>query len=1246
MSLENSMVTSTPPTPPTAGRNGVPGGPARSNFSFVRYVWPTAYEECLKVERFVDADPVISCFYARKVLERVVNHIWAFRGLGDTGYLSLADMTRDREFVKCVGNDTMLRKMTILRKSGNDAAHADDMEGKQAPATPQKARAVVAHLYDLMAWAVRYHSANQQAAPGPQAAFDTSLLGQSAADASGIHVAGRSQAQTAAYLKKLAQQDEELKKNRLLLDEAKEAAREAEEKRLREAAQFELKRRSAEVRAKADLADAKEHAEAERAAAQQVEEKLAAKIEALEAKLAEQEAAAAERAGAGAQPDAPLAIGEAETRRQLIDPMLEAAGFSDDSITRELELHGMPNPSGVGYADYVLRDDDRTPLAVIEAKKSMESMSVGSQQVKLYADCIEREYGTRPVMLCTNGYHIDLIDDAANLPGSGVGYPAREVEGFPTAQQLRRMIGRRTMRALLSETPVDTEIAGGGARTYQLEAIRAVTETLEARRRRQALLVMATGTGKTRVAVATAKLLRQAGWVGKVLFLADRTALVNQAHKAFVSMYAESTPVNLIKNPEQVGDVYVTTYNTMMNLIGDDGDTPAKFGPFDFDLIVVDEAHRSVYNRFKRILEYFDAYVVGLTATPKSEIDHDTYALFEMEDKTPSFEYSLDEAVADGNLVPFKTARQDSLFLRRGMSYDELSPEEQLAWDTSDWGTDEDGGRLDPPGQVSSAEINRYLFNKDTIRKVLKTVVENGIRVGGDQLGKTIIFARTQRHAELIKQVFDATFPEYSRTGASVITTHTKYAQSALDEFADPDGDVNIAISVDMLDTGVDVPEVVNLVFFKPVYSPTKFWQMVGRGTRLRPDLFGPGTDKTHFLIFDFCGNVDEFYRGEARDSATGRPRSLSEKLFDARVGLLAQLDKHAKAPEMRAGLADSLHASAASVPLGHIMVRPGDKEILVRYRERSAWNDVDEEKAEQLSRHLGHLPLNTMKEPETAKRFDLVILKLQVGLLDHSPEFAALRQRVERMANDLMAVSSTIPMVAERRSFLERALDPEWWNNVTVEDLETIRIGMRSLIQFVPKGKRNAVTLDIQDEMGELTIDDEMPSQLPGTGSYPSQLEQQLREVLQEHANDLAMIKLRSARTLNAEDVAALEAVVAQAGRGSAGSTESIDKLRERMGGDSIPAFIRRLVGLDEAAVREQFADLLSNTSFNAAQIRFIKMLVDVLVHNGGVAYEEIFQPPFDEEGSVVDIFHNKTDFIVDLRKRLERIEATAQAT
>ena len=290
---------------------------------------------------------MISCFYARKVLERVVSHIWVLRNLGDSRDFSLAQMTRDRAFTECVKNETMLRKMTLVRKSGNHAAHADDMEGKQAPTSPQRAREAAGHLYDLMAWAVRYHSASPHAAPGPQASFDYRLLGQTADDSSGIHVAGRSQAQTAEYLKKLEQKDEELQENRLLLNEAQEAARQAEEKRLREAAQFELKRRSTEIKAKAEIADAQEQAEAEREAARQVKDELAAKIEALQEQLAEQQAAAAERAGVAAPSAAPLAISEAETRRQLIDPMLEAAGFSDDSVTRELEfclLYTSPSP--------------------------------------------------------------------------------------------------------------------------------------------------------------------------------------------------------------------------------------------------------------------------------------------------------------------------------------------------------------------------------------------------------------------------------------------------------------------------------------------------------------------------------------------------------------------------------------------------------------------------------------------------------------------------------------------------------------------------------------------------------------------------------------------------------------------------------------------------------------------------------------------------------------------------------------
>ncbi|KAB1501319.1 DEAD/DEAH box helicase [Corynebacterium sp. 320] len=1226
--------------PPASSNHG--HATPRSNFNFLRYIWPKAHEECLKVERFVDADPVISCFYARKVVERVVHHIWAFRSLGPTERRSLLDLMKDRAFYEEVRSTTIMEKLHILRKNGNNAAHADDLQGRLTPATSDKARHTAGHLYDVMVWAARHHSAYPELAPGPQAGFDPSLLGQASADTTGLHLPGRTQAETARYLKELEKKDQQYKQQKLLLDEAQQKMRDAEAQRLREKAKFELQRRNAQMQAQSQLADAEARAEAERVAKEEVERELAAQIEQLQAELAKQQASKSVDTG---RPTAPLAISEVETRRQLIDPMLADAGFTGDSITRELKLTGMPTPSGMGYADYVLWDDDRTPLAVIEAKKAMESMSAGAQQVKLYADCIERAYGQRPVMFCTNGFQIDIIDDAANLPGSGAGYPAREVEGFPNAPQLRRMIARRNTRSSLANMEVDPEIAGAGGRVYQLEAIRALTETLEQQRHRQALLVMATGTGKTRVAVATAKLLRNAGWVGKVLFLADRTALVNQAHKAFLNLYPQSSPVNLLENPDQVGDVYISTHHTIMNLINDDGANSARFNPFDFDLIIVDEAHRSVYNHFGRILNYFDAYVLGLTATPKSDINHDTYALFGVDDNTPTYEYSLDEAIKDGNLVPFKTLKQESKFMHRGVKYDQLSPEEQVAWDMAEWGTDEDGSRLNPPDKVSSADINRYLYNRDTIRQVLKTVVEHAIRVGGDQLGKTIIFARSQKHAELIKEVFDAAFPEYSLKGASVITNHTRYPQSALNEFSQPNGPVNVAISVDMLDTGVDVPEVVNLVFFKPVYSPSKFWQMVGRGTRLCPNLFGPDRDKQNFLIFDFCDNIDQFFLGSATEVSVQRPHSLSEKLFTHRAYLLGQLDSHQVSPEFRTRLADELYTATASIPLDNIMVRPEDKETLLRFSTREEWNSLEERDVQNLVNHIAHLPLLTMKDSESAKRFDLLVLQLQADLLNSSPKFHTLREAVEKMADDLMAVSTNIPAVAQHRSFMERVLNVDWWAHVTVEDLEEIRLGLRDLIQFIPKSKRSPVILDIADEMGELSVEEFTPHAAVTTVSYMTSVEQRLRDLLEEHSNNVAMMKLRTARPLTATDVATLESIVAEADGGEPGYSEGIEELRQRLGGDSIPAFIRRLVGLDKTAMLEEFQDLLNNSTLTAAQIRFIKTLVDVLVHNGGVTYEEIFQAPFDEEGSVIDIFDGRTGVIVELREHLEKIERSAKA-
>jgi len=395
--------------------------------------------------------------------------------------------------------------------------------------------------------------------------------------------------------------------------------------------------------------------------------------------------------------------------------------------------------------------------------------------------------------------------------------------------------------------------------------------------------VMATGSGKTRTVIALAKQLQENGWAKRILFLADRTALVKQAARAFREHLPASTTVNLLEDKTAEGRVYVATYPTMMNLIDDVGEGGRRFGPGHFDLIVVDEAHRSIYAKYGAIFDHFDALLVGLTATPKDEVDHNTYRLFHLEDGVPTDAYGLDEAVADGYLVPPRAYAVPTQFLRRGIRYDDLSEEEKDQWDGLDWGED---GVI--PDEVSAAELNSILFNEDTVDKVLETLVTHGYRVeGGDRIGKTIVFAVNHLHAEFIQKRFDLAYPELGGQTARVITYQSgPYAQTLIDDFSQVAKQPDIAISVDMLDTGIDVPEVLNLVFFKPVRSKTKFWQMIGRGTRLRPDLFGPGQDKRDFLVFDFCGNLEFFSQDLPSGEGHIQP-SLSERIFEARVALV-----------------------------------------------------------------------------------------------------------------------------------------------------------------------------------------------------------------------------------------------------------------------------------------------------------------------------------------------------------------------
>ncbi len=329
-------------------------------------------------------------------------------------------------------------------------------------------------------------------------------------------------------------------------------------------------------------------------------------------------------------------------------------------------------------------------------------------------------------------------------------------------------------------------------------------------------------------------------------------------------------------------------------------DGQRRFGAGHFDLIIIDEAHRSVYQKYRAIFDYFDSLLVGLTATPKDEIDHNTYGLFDLETGVPTDAYALDEAVADGHLVPPRAVSVPLKFQREGIKYDDLSEEEKEQWDALEW--NEDGTT---PDAVDAAALNKWLFNTDTVDKVLAHLMTNGLKVaGGDRLGKTIIFAKNNAHADFIAERFNVNYPHYNGHFARTITYKTEYAQSLIDDFSNKDKMPHIAISVDMLDTGIDVPEVVNLVFFKIVRSKTKFWQMLGRGTRLCLDLFGPGKDKAFFYIFDYCQNLEFFSQNPGySDGSASEP--LSTRLFKARLEMIAELDKKLEASRQVAERAD-----------------------------------------------------------------------------------------------------------------------------------------------------------------------------------------------------------------------------------------------------------------------------------------------------------------------------------------------------
>lgn len=957
---------------------------------------------------------------------------------------------------------------------------------------------------------------------------------------------------------------------------------------------------------------------------QQERDALDTELQVLRDQLAER------RAQSEQQPDT-HDYSEAKTRLYLIDVDLHRAGWPlNQKQDREYEVTGMPNNQGVGYVDYVLWGDDGKPLAVVEAKKTTVDPAVGQQQAKLYADCLESMHGQRPIIFYTNGYETFLWDDTA--------YPPRRASGFYKKEELSRLILRRSQRQSLSAASINDKIV---ERYYAKRAIGSIFSQFT-QSRRKALLVMATGTGKTRMAIALVDALQRAGWVKRALFLADRVSLVNQAVGAFKKHLPESSPVNLVTDKNTEGRVFVSTYPTMMGLIDETKDNEARFGVGHFDLVIIDEAHRSVYQKYGAIFRYFDSMLVGLTATPREEVDRNTYDLFELEPGVPTDAYELDTAVADGFLVPPRVQQVDLKFPREGIDYEARSDEEKEQWESIDWGDGVEPGAL--PDRVNAAAINSWLFNKDTVDKVLQYLMEHGHKVeGGDRLAKTIIFARNHDHAKFIEARFNHHYPHYAGHFARIIDHYAKYPQSLIDDFSQKDKTPHIAISVDMLDTGIDVPEVANLVFFKPVYSKIKFWQMIGRGTRLCPELFGPGEDKPDFRVFDFCFNFDFFRENpEGIEGSNGTP--LGTRLFRARVQLLNHVQANPEFDQestIRGSLATGLHAEVSAMNRENFIVRM-HLEPVERFQRRDVWEQLSDDDLHSLQHDVAGLPSEMPTDDIESRMFDLTALRMQLALAENDMgTFESRRQRVTEIAM-LLEEKATIPVVKAQLEYLAAIQESGFWDGIDLDGLEELRLRLRGLVPFLDKKERKIVYTDFKDEI--IGVRDEAVLNLPKMTGL--QYEKKVKDYLRNHLDDLVIHRLRTNTPLTATDLQGLETTLAAIGEDD--GEMLLSGLLERSGAPSLVHFVRNLVGMDRNAAQAAFSRFLNDRSLNPSQIRFIEMVIDQLTARGVMEASALYEAPFSNlhSGGPDALFSGKDNVITGIFDALASLQPAAAAS
>jgi type I restriction enzyme R subunit len=1132
-----------------------------TNFQFLKNEFSVFYDRAVKAEQLVITDPRASLFYARMALEVAVNWMYTNdKSLEIPFDKGLHNLLLQPEF-KTQFNFKMYNELHLIKKTGNLAAH-------NKPVSDVDAHITIEQLFYFVKWFLKTYS--------QEVVEEIGIFNFECIPKKGESVLSKKQ------IKELQNQ---LSKE---LNTYQKQLEVKEEERQKLADENELFKKQIEI--------------------------LRAQIE-------------ANKVEANVEDEVSHPRNEAETRKYIIDVNLREAGWDlKGANDKEYKVDYMPestNKSETGYVDYVLWDDNGLPLALVEAKRTLESASKGENQAQLYADSLEKMHGRRPVMYYSNGYEIYLWDDQFYKQ-------ARLVHGFYTKAELQKVMFRRTHRKDIRIEPIDTEISG---RAYQMRSIKSIAEHFAGNDKRDgrligtnrgALLVLATGTGKTRTSIAFSKLLLECNWAKRILFLADRISLVKQAKSNFIKHLPEHSAVNLLEekdNPD--ARIAFSTYKTMMGLIDNSKNEEGRFyGVGHFDLIIVDEAHRSIYKKYHAIFDYFDALFLGLTATPKHSIDKNTYHIFGLADQSPTDAYTFQEAVDNvpRHLNPYKSIPVPTKFSREGIKYDELSEEEKEQFEEEIL----DGEEATGNEWIASSELNTWLFNKPTAIKTLQYVLKHGIKNrGGEELGKTIIFAKNRKHAQFLKDTFmELDKEQFGNDYVKVITHNEPKAQEFIERFCDEEKDrlPQIAISVDMMDTGIDAPSCVNLVFYKPVKSYSKFWQMIGRGSRLRPDLFGVGLDKTHFLIFDMCENF-EFFSENPKGIESSSQKSLTEILFGLRLRLAAylksdQFKETESLQEFKIELLDGLHQDIATLDLERFDVKM-KLEVVHEFGNdnREIWNHLSKRDVKRIEDELAVLVKPHKGDSDVARYYDKLLYTLIIKRLETPNKeeyvngFMIPISKVVKTSQKLLKKTS-IPAVKSKESLIKLPLEETFWKVEGIAHLEKLRKGVRELVKFIDPVDQRYVTTDFADYILEDEIKEgEFSNEADLDYDVPSPFQNnvhRLEQLIRENENHITISRIRKGETITKEELKVLEDILFKGG---------VDKktIETELGSQfSLVKFIISLMGLNSEMVDAAFARFINDYQLNSIQIQFLDTIKKFITTNGKIEPSKLYDSPF----------------------------------